>query len=99
MHADLRYRPCRVCNPDIPSHSQVKPIAIHAVDLKDRHLGKFFFGWGVLERFVITGQRNENGQPEIFVDVYFDEGVSHRFQSDDVLEYTRQSRTKKTDKD
>ena len=99
LHADLGCRPCRVCNPDIPSHSQVKPIAIHAVDLKDRHLGKFFFGWGVLERFVITGQRNENGQPEIFVDVYFDEGVSHRFQSDDVLEYPRQSRTKKTDKD
>lgn len=94
LHADLRYRPCRVCNPDIPSHSQAKPIAIHAADLKVHHLGKFFFGWGTLERFVITGQQDENGQPEIFVDAYFDERVSHRFRSDEVLEYPRPSKTK-----
>ena len=99
MHSDLRYRPCRVCNPGIPSHSQAKPITIHVADLKDRHLGKFFFGWGILERFIITGQRNENGQPELFVDTYFDEGVSHRFQPDEVLEYPRQSSVKNTDRD
>lgn len=97
LHSNLRYRPCRVCNPDVPSRNQPKPLAIHASDLKARHLGKSFFGWGTLERFVITGQRSRNGQPEIFVDAYFDEGVSHRFQPDDVLEYPRQSRTKKSD--
>ena len=90
----LRYRPCKICNPDLPSCSQVKSISIHAVDLKSHHLGKFFFGWGILERFVITCQLDKDERPEVFIDAYFDKETSHRFQPDDVLEYPRQIRTK-----
>lgn len=85
----LKYRTCSVCKPDIPERNYPTPYSIEAAKLSEKHLGKEFIGWGVLERFTITGLLNADGSKNIIVDAEFTDGVHHRFSPETRLEYPR----------
>ena len=58
-NSGFRYHPCGYCQPPVPTVDGPIPISVKARNLNMNHLGKEFIGWGVLERFTITGLPTE----------------------------------------
>lgn len=85
----LRYRTCGVCKPEIAERNHPKPYSIEAGKLSEKHLGKEFIGWGILERFAITGRLNQDGSRSVTVDAEFEGGIHYRFSPETRLEYPR----------
>ena len=88
-NSGFRYHPCGYCQPPVPTVDGPIPISVKARNLNTKHLGKEFIGWGVLERFTITGLLNADGSKNIMVDAEFTDGIHHRFNPETRLEYPR----------
>lgn len=96
LHSDLRYRPCRICNPDVLSRAERKPCRVHVRNLNEHHIGKYFFKYGILKQFTVTVSFSDaDRRPSMIVDACFEGDVKHRFRPDDVLEYSRTDRPAK----
>jgi hypothetical protein len=89
LASGLRYRTCGVCKPEIAERNHPKPYSIEAGKLSEKHLGKEFIGWGILERFAITGRLNQDGSRSVTVDAEFEGGIHYRFSPETRLEYPR----------
>lgn len=88
-NSGFRYHPCGYCQPPVPTVDGPIPISVKARNLNTKHLGKESIGWGVLERFTITGLLNADGSKNIMVDAEFTDGIHHRFNPETRLEYPR----------
>lgn len=85
----FRYHPCGYCQPPVPTVDGPIPISVKARNLNVTHLGKEFIGWGILERFAITGRLNQDGSRSVTVDAEFEGGIHYRFSPETRLEYPR----------
>lgn len=85
----FRYHPCGYCQPPVPTVDGPIPISVKARNLNVAYLGKEFIGWGILERFAITGRLNQDGSRSVTVDAEFEGGIHYRFSPETRLEYLR----------